>query len=108
MPKSKLQEIGEQAAHLIFSALFAYLIGPLTLPFILIREYSKWRWLPFPIKGQWPPGKPFEWLPEFGFDTTLVTSMKNVEDKRRDMLFQIGGYSVGQTVQLILPWWSFL
>jgi hypothetical protein len=48
----------ESAAHVVLlGGVLGFVLGELAIPLYLIREFTSWR-LPWPMKGQWPPGDP--------------------------------------------------
>ena len=95
----------EQVLHFVFlGVLGGALFGPLAIAIPQIRELTKWK-LPWPMKGQWPPGKPFD-AESPGGRFVLVTTMDRVEDMRWDLVFTLTGAMIGQSIQIgLLVWW---
>jgi hypothetical protein len=103
----------EQTAHFILLGIgLGFVFGPFAVPLYLIRELSGW-WLPWPFKGQWPPGKPFKVVrpakpPSLtdlvsyttDFYISEVTQLDRVEDLRRDLIWTLSGFAVGQLLQI--------
>jgi hypothetical protein len=86
----------EQILHFLFLGILPGMIfGPLAIAIPLIRELTTWS-LPWPMKGQWPPGKPVDGK----------TQMDRVNDMRWDLVFTFAGIGVGQAIQigLLVKW----
>jgi len=80
-------------------------LGFLPIDLLLwVREFTRAK-LPWPFKGQYPPGWPFNYGPEIR--QYQVTQMSSVEDLARDQL----GYAIGQQLRVCLLvgllWWRW-
>lgn len=97
MSKPKWQEPLEQwGGHFILLGVVLATIHPaLSIGIYVIREFTDWK-LPWPMKGQWPPGRPHN-VYILG-RLQLVTQMRSVEDLRRDSLFTLIGTIVGSVL----------
>ena len=63
-----------------------------------VREWTEVK-LPWPMKGQWPPGDPVLAridLSSQPFEETMLTELDRVSDIGRDEF----GYAIGQAIQL--------
>ena len=94
MTLKQLKRIGEDVGHVV--------LGILPLDLLLwAREWTTVR-LPWPFKGQWPPGDPFldpDWL-AYGDpreEPEWFTQLHRVEDIGRDTL----GYDIGRTIRTL-------
>lgn len=114
MPKPKWQEPLEQIAHFtLLGVALAVLLGPLAILLVLIRELSPWKWMPWPFKGQWPPGAPFLAVSVLNrtipaTEAPVVTRMDRVEDLRRDLVATLSGTCVGIAIhiRLVFLFWQ--
>ena len=98
----------EQALHFILLGVaLAYLCPPLAIAVYLIREFSDWK-LPWPLKGQWPPGQPYTPPNLYSSGGKRVTQLERVEDLRRDSIYTLAGVAIGTTTALVWPWWGML
>ena len=77
-------------------------LGILPIDLLLwIREWTDWK-LPWPFKGQWPPGDPVWYGTDLNPRTGLNTAgeefapLDRVADMGRDTL----GYDIGRTIRL--------
>ena len=106
MSKSKAMEALEQwGGHLILLGIGLATIHPaLSIGVYLIREFTEWK-LPWPMKGQWPPGDPFYSLDDAGDKEIIVTQMSNVEDIRTDSIFTLIGTIVGGVLHEVALGW---
>ncbi len=94
----RMKKALESLAHFALLGLgLGYLIGPFAIPLYLIRELTDWKWMPWPFKGQWPPGNPVK-LPS----GQKVTPMDRVEDLRWDLIETLSGYAIGQALSIWL------
>jgi hypothetical protein len=115
----------EQILHFLFLGILPGMIfGPLAISIPLIRELTRWS-LPWPMKGQWPPGDTAHieqsrstygyrkaWKPEdqSNLDGTNwgepYQPLDRVNDMRWDLVFTFAGIGVGQAIQigLLVKW----
>jgi hypothetical protein len=105
----------EQILHFLFLGILPGMIfGPLAIAIPLIRELTTWS-LPWPMKGQWPPGDtvhlrlnagpPLHYV-GYGEEGEPYAPMDRVEDMRWDLVFTFAGIGVGQAIQigLLVKW----
>ena len=104
MAKSKAMESLEQwGGHFLLLGIVLATIHPsISIGVYLIREFTDWQ-LPWPMKGQWPPGD-IAHVHKAG--TNLHTAhlpYDRVEDLRRDSIFTLIGTMIGGALhELIL------
>jgi len=83
------KNLGEQIAHFaLLGAVPAYFSVELAIAVLCVRELSGWRWLPWPIRGQWPPK---DYRPD------------RVEDLRLDVIVTLAGMAAGHALSRV--WW---
>jgi len=109
MPKPKWQEPLEQwGGHfLLLGICLTLLIGPLSVVIYLVQEFSPWRWLPWPLKGQWPAGDTL-WIrslrgmvvwsddPKEAIEKKPYQPLDRLIDQRRDLIFKFSGFVLAE------------
>ncbi len=110
MTKSKTTEALKQwlGHFLALGILGGLLFGPFNIGLLLVRAFSGWKWVPWPYKGQRPPGDPMnvDWDEKrSGRRESVYLPSSRVEDLHTDLIFQFAGHAVGQAIREgLLPW----
>jgi len=83
------------------------LFGELAIVGFVIREFTDWK-LPWPYKGQWPPGDPYYALDDLGEREIVALPADRVEDLRKDAIFTCSGIVVGLLIRDAIALWLLL
>jgi hypothetical protein len=100
------KNIFEQFLHFTLLGMVpAYFSIEAAIVLLCVRELSGWRWLPWPIRGQWPPGDPDQYFNPLTqeFEDEWSTQMDRVEDLRVDLIFTQAGMIAGHALSRV--WW---